>query len=118
MLVLNVELIIEKSAEYNQNIQGMVSAIGQIPYIENIPGVEDIDNFIMQNLSGIDIKNYIAMVINGFSSVVGNLALIIIYVIFFLIESKLTPPGHFCGHQQTHKWHKYPRSKPGKQPEP
>ena len=104
MLVLNVELIIEKSAEYNQNIQGMVSAIGKIPYIENIPGVEDIDNFIMQNLSGIDIKNYIAMVINGFSSVVGNLALIIIYVIFLLIEETFMPQ----------KFEKLFRSKNGK----
>ena len=104
MLVLNVELIIEKSAEYNQNIQGMVSAIGQIPYIENIPGVEDIDNFIMQNLSGIDIKNYIAVVINGFSSVVGNLALIIIYVIFLLIEETFMPQ----------KFEKLFRSKNGK----
>lgn len=87
----NVQLIIEKAPEYTKNLAGLSAVLSSIPYLDRLPGVEDLDTFILNNLSNIDIQGSVGAVINSLSSIVGNLALILIYVIFMLIEENLIP---------------------------
>ena len=69
----------------------MVEGLGSIPYLDKIPGVGDLDKFLLENLSNVDIQSYIGTVVNSLSSIVGNFALIVIYVIFLLIEESYIP---------------------------
>ncbi len=91
IIYFNIQLIIEKSSTYSENLQGMVNGIGSIPYLDRLPGVEQLDELILGNLSNINIQYYVGVVLNSMGSIVGNLALIIIYVIFMLIEENLMP---------------------------
>jgi predicted PurR-regulated permease PerM len=69
----------------------MVKALGTVPYLDQFPVVADVDKFILDNLGNLDLRTYIGSVINSLSSIVGNLALIIVYVIFLLIEENFIP---------------------------
>ncbi len=91
ILSYNVQLIIEKSGTYNENISGMVQALGAVPFLDRLPGVEDVDKFILDNLSNLDLQSYVGSFFNSLSSIVGNFALIVVYVIFMLIEENLMP---------------------------
>ncbi len=91
IISFNVNLIIQKTPDYTENIRGMVNALGSVPYLEQLPGIDDVDKFILDNLGRLDLRSYIGTVINSLSSIVGNFALIVIYVIFMLIEENFMP---------------------------
>lgn len=91
ILSYNVQLIIEKSGEYSENISGMVEAFGAIPLLDQLPVVEDVDKFIIDNLSSLDLQAYVGGVLNSLSLVFGNFALIVVYVIFLLLEESFFP---------------------------
>ena len=87
----NIQLIIEKSSEYKENINGMVAAFGAIPLLDQLPVVENVDKFILENLSSLDLQGTVGGVLNSLSLVFGNFALIIVYVIFLLLEENFIP---------------------------
>lgn len=87
----NINLIVEKSGIYNQNIQGMVKGLGTIPYLDQLPGLEDLDKFILDNLASLDFQSYVGGILNSLSFIVANFALIVVYVIFLLIEENFIP---------------------------
>lgn len=91
ILSYNVQLIIEKSGEYTENISGMVEAFGAIPYLDQLPVIEDVDKFILDNLAGLDLQAYVGGILNSLSLVFGNFALIVVYVIFLLLEENFFP---------------------------
>ncbi|MEM9325836.1 MAG: AI-2E family transporter, partial [Bacteroidota bacterium] len=91
IISFNVNLIIQKSPAYTENVQGMVNALGSVPFLDRLPMVDDVDKFILDNLGNLDLRTYIGSVINSLSSIVGNLALIVVYVIFLLIEENFIP---------------------------
>ena len=91
ILSYNIQLIIEKSGEYSKNINGMVEAFGAIPLLDQLPVIEDVDKFIIDNLSSLDLQGYIGGIVNSLSLVFGNFAVIIVYVIFLLLEENFIP---------------------------
>lgn len=91
ILSYNIQLIIEKSGEYTENINGMVEAFGAIPLLDQLPVIEDVDKFIIDNLSSLDLQASIGGIVNSLSLVFGNFAVIIVYVIFLLLEENFIP---------------------------
>lgn len=91
ILSYNIQLIIQKSGEYSENINGMVEAFGAIPLLDQLPVIEDVDKFIIDNLSSLDLQAYVGGIVNSLSLVFGNFAVIIVYVIFLLLEENFIP---------------------------
>lgn len=91
ILSYNIQLIIETSGQYSENIKGMVQAFGAIPLLDQLPVIEDVDKFILDNLSSLDLQASIGGIVNSLSLVFGNFAVIIVYVIFLLLEENFIP---------------------------
>ena len=78
----NVNLIITKSSQYENSVDVLLDSLKQLT------GIENVDSFIEQQASGLDfdIQSIATGFLNSVSAVLGNAALVIIYVIFLLIE--------------------------------
>lgn len=87
----NIELIIRKWGFYDDNLRNMVRSIRISPILTRLPGIENIDKFILENLSKFDLQGFVTGVFNSLSFIVGNFALILVYVIFLLIEENFIP---------------------------
>ena len=59
----NVFLIIEKFPEYGDNLNGIFSGIKNLPYIDQLPVIDDVDKFVIDNLGSLDIQSYISGII-------------------------------------------------------
>lgn len=78
----NVNLIITKSSQYENNLDTLVKSL------KELTGIENVDAFIEEQASGLDydIQSIATGFLNSVSALLGNAALVIIYVIFLLIE--------------------------------
>lgn len=81
----NVNLIIEKSATYTSNLNKLILNTSQIT------GIHDADDFIQQQLALIDLQAFGTGFLNTVSIILGNTALVFVYVIFLLIEESFLP---------------------------
>lgn len=81
----NVNLIIEKSSSYNQNLKNFIRTI------TDFTGIENVDTFIREQVAKIDLQTYATNTLNIISALLGNTALILIYTIFLLIEENFMP---------------------------
>jgi predicted PurR-regulated permease PerM len=81
----NVGLIIKTAPQYEENLFSLLKGV------TDLTGVDDIDAFLREQLSKIDIQAFATSLLNSISSVVGNFALITVYVIFLLIEENFMP---------------------------
>ncbi|MBV6647558.1 MAG: AI-2E family transporter [Cyclobacteriaceae bacterium] len=91
ILSYNINLIIKKSSDYSENLQSMIQGFKLLPIFEDLPGAENFDDFLIENLSKLDIQSYVGNILNSLSFIVGNFALIVVYVIFLLIEENFIP---------------------------
>ncbi|MDH5609733.1 MAG: AI-2E family transporter [Cyclobacteriaceae bacterium] len=83
----NVNLIIEKSSQYEHNVDSLVKSLSQLT------GNVEIDSFIRAQLASVDLDiQYLATsFLNSVSALLGNTALVFVYVIFLLIEDAFMP---------------------------
>jgi predicted PurR-regulated permease PerM len=85
LISYNVTLIIEKSSGYNQNLKAFIKTL------TDISGIENVDKFLREQVSKIDLQQYATDLLNTVSGILGNAALILIYTIFLLIEENFIP---------------------------
>ncbi len=87
LISYNVNLIITKSSEYNENLSSLIESVTELT------GINDIDAFITEQLSKIDIdvQSFATSTLNVVSVLIGNFALVLVYVIFLLIEENFMP---------------------------
>ncbi len=85
IIMMNVELITEKSSEYNKNLKIFINNIVAFS------GIEDINTILQERVSYFDFESLVRNVINSISSALGDIVLIIIYVIFLLLEESFLP---------------------------
>jgi AI-2 transport protein TqsA len=83
----NVNLIISKSTQYEENVDTLVSGLKQLT------GIENVDIFLQEQAKSLDydIQGFATNFLNSVSALLGNAALVIIYVIFLLIEENFIP---------------------------
>lgn len=87
LISFNVNLIIDKSPEYNENVNKLLDNVTEFTTIP------EIDNFINQQIAGInlDLQSFATSTLNVVSALLGNFALVLVYVIFLLIEENFMP---------------------------
>lgn len=85
LISYNVNLIIEKSAIYNENLRAFQRKISEIT------GVANIDSYLRQQIMAVDLQEYATNTLNIVSALLGNTALVMVYVIFLLIEENFMP---------------------------
>ena len=83
----NVNLIITKSSQYENNLETLVENL------QELTGIENVDHFIQQQAEGLDydLQSIATGFLNSVSALLGNAALVIVYVIFLLIEENFVP---------------------------
>lgn len=81
----NVEQISERAPAYREKLQTIVSSLSG--YI-NDPQVM---KYVQNGISDINFPGMLAGVVNSLSSMVGNFAVIVVYVIFLLMEESVFP---------------------------
>ncbi len=87
LISYNVNLIIEKSGQYDQNLNSLVANLHEIT------GIANIDVFIREQIADIDIdvQSFATSTLNVVSALLGNVALVLVYVIFLLLEENFMP---------------------------
>jgi AI-2 transport protein TqsA len=83
----NVNLIISESSEYEHNVDILLQNL------KELTGIENVDAFISEQAKGLDydIQSLATVFLNSVSALLGNAALVIVYVIFLLIEENFIP---------------------------
>ncbi len=87
LISYNVNLIIQQSGEYENNLNSFITNLNEIT------GIPNVDVFIANQIStvDIDIQSIATGTLNVVSALVGNFALVLVYVIFLLIEENFMP---------------------------
>ncbi len=80
LLVSNIEQIIKQIPQYNQIEDNFINELGQKI------GMEDLAFRIEERMENINIGRFLSEILNSLSSTIGNMVMIIIYVVFLLIE--------------------------------
>jgi AI-2 transport protein TqsA len=83
----NVNLIITKSSQYENNLDTLIKSL------KELTGISNVDAFISEQVKGLDydLQSIATNFLNSVSAILGNAALVIIYVIFLLIEENFFP---------------------------
>lgn len=76
----NLGLIVDKSSEYEKNLNQIIQNTA------GFTGIYDADEIIQQQLSKINIQAFGTGLLNTVSTLLGNAALVFIYVVFLLVE--------------------------------
>ncbi len=79
----NIRLVIERLPDYIQNSKQMLESM------KTIDGFESIQSGLLERLETFDFRPWLTGLLNGLSTMAGNIFLIIIYVFFILAEEKL-----------------------------
>lgn len=85
IIVYNVNLITEKSSEYNDNLKLFLESL------VTFTDIVDLNTVLSDRFSYFDFETVVRSVINSISSALGDITLIFIYVIFLLIEEGFLP---------------------------
>ncbi len=87
LISYNVNLIINKSPEYNENWSSLLANVTEIT------GIQNIDTFLEEQISRVDfdVQKMATDTLNVVSGLIGNFALVLVYVIFLLIEENFMP---------------------------
>jgi len=80
LLVSNIEQIIKQIPRYNKIEENFINELGQRI------GMEDLASKIEERMENINIGRFLSDTLNSLSSTIGNMVMIIIYVVFLLIE--------------------------------
>jgi predicted PurR-regulated permease PerM len=80
IVIINVEQMNEAAPDYMEKLNGLVARISK--YV-NDPQILD---YVRQSVSKINFAGLITDIVNSLSSLVGNFAVILVYVIFMLME--------------------------------
>ncbi len=80
LLVSNIEQIIKKIPEYSQTENNIIDRIGQKL------NLEDLTSKLGSRLEDLNLTRYLSNILNSLTSAIGNMVMIIIYVVFLLIE--------------------------------
>lgn len=82
IIILNLQLIIERSPVYISNFESMIANL------KTIRGVDLIQERLLEMINKFNIQPMLSALLNSLTSIAGNLFIIIIYVIFLLVEEK------------------------------
>jgi predicted PurR-regulated permease PerM len=84
----NINLIINKSPQYNQNLTNLINNLSEIT------GIGNIDTFIQEQLSrvDVDVQTFATNTLNVVSALLGNVALVLVYVIFLYKSINIAYP--------------------------
>jgi predicted PurR-regulated permease PerM len=59
--------------------------------LSEVTGIPNIDEYLIDQLQSVDLRTYATSTLNTLSGLVGNAALVLVYVIFFLLEESFLP---------------------------
>jgi predicted PurR-regulated permease PerM len=82
IIVLNLQLIIEKSPVYISNFKSMIANL------RTLQGFETIQERALEMLASVNIQPVLSGLLSSLTNIAGNVFIIIIYVAFFLVEEK------------------------------
>jgi len=82
IIVLNLQLIIEKSPVYISNFKAMIANL------RALQGFETMQERALEMLTSVNIQPVLSGLLNSLTNLAGNIFIIIIYVAFFLVEEK------------------------------
>jgi predicted PurR-regulated permease PerM len=82
IIVLNLQLIIDKSPVYVSNFKSMIANL------KTLEGFEVIQERILEAVSSFNIQPLLTGLLNSLTNIAGNIFIIIIYVAFLLVEEK------------------------------
>ncbi|MFY0690002.1 MAG: AI-2E family transporter [Cyclobacteriaceae bacterium] len=85
IISLNVELILRSASQYEKNYNRLILGFTEFT------GIVDLDAFLREQLVKVDLRLVASELLNSISSIVGNTALVLVYVIFLLIEEAFMP---------------------------
>jgi predicted PurR-regulated permease PerM len=82
IIVLNLQLIIEKSPVYISNFKSMIANLRTLQEFETI------QERALEMLASVNIQPVLSGLLSSLTNIAGNVFIIIIYVAFFLVEEK------------------------------
>lgn len=82
IVVINLNLIIEKSPQYIANFRAMIANL------KTLEGFEVIQERMLTVVSSFNIQPVLTALLNSLTNIAGNIFIIIIYVAFLLVEEK------------------------------
>lgn len=82
IIVLNLQLIIDKSPVYVSNFKSMIANL------KTVEGFEVVQERLLEVVSSFNIQPLLTGLLNSLTNIAGNIFIIIIYVAFLLVEEK------------------------------
>lgn len=82
IVIINLNLIIEKSPLYIANFQSMIANL------KTLEGFEVVQERILEAVASFNIQPLLTGLLNSLTNIAGNIFIIIIYVAFLLVEEK------------------------------
>ena len=83
----NVTLIVNEYTQYEKNVQTLLKNL------QELTGIQNVDSFLSEQAKRFDydLQSIASVFLNSVSALLGNAALVVVYVIFLLIEENFIP---------------------------